>query len=195
MFDSTFVRHYFINPFLIWGLLLAVITTFDSALLSNQIMSAIITQNLYIPILFIMITFIIIITLYPLLQGLQDLARKGGKSNIFFAVSSPLLVLMMSFADGVFFLSDPMVILATLQPQIVTDKETYEYAVLVKHFSQFIILPFLGAFVYANIKNKLIKESLEIHGKFRDNLKFVVEIVIINTSMYGVYLLITSKPA
>ena len=195
MFDSTFVRHYFINTFLIWGLLLAVITTFDSALLSNQIMSAIITQNLYIPILFIMITFIIIITLYPLLQGLQDLARKGGKSNIFFAVSSPLLVLMMSFADGVFFLSDPMVILATLQPQIVTDKETYEYAVLVKHFSQFIILPFLGAFVYANIKNKLIKESLEIHGKFRDNLKFVVEIVIINTSMYGVYLLITSKPA
>ena len=67
-------------------------------------------------------------------------------------------------------------------------------AVLVKHFSQFIILPFLGAFVYANIKNKLVKESLEIHGKIRDNLRFVAEIIIINASMYGVYLLITSKP-
>lgn len=194
MFDSTFVRHYFINPFLIWGLFLAIITTFDSALLSNQIMNAIITQNLYIPILFIMMTFIIIISSYPLRQGLRDLVRKGGTSNKFFAISSTLLLLLMAYLDGLFFLSDPMVILATLQPQTVTDKETYEYAVLVKHFSQFIILPFLGAFVYANIKNKLVKESLEIHGKIRDNLRFVAEIIIINASMYGVYLLITSKP-
>lgn len=177
---------------MIWGLFLAFLTTFDSSFFSNHIMSAIITNELYIPMLFILMTFIMIIVSYPLRQGLKDLVQKGGRTNVFMGISSSLLLLLMSYLDGVFFLSDPHVILATLQPQIVVDKETYEFIVLVKNFSQFLILPFLGAFVYTNTKNKLVKEKLEIHGKFKDNLRFVAEIIIINSSMFGVYLIITN---
>ena len=190
MSSSTFVKDYFRNPFLIWGLVVAVITTFDSALLSARIMEFILLQNAYIPILFISVTFVIIISSYPLRQGLRELARKEGKGNKTFAVFSVILLLLIPFLESVFFLSDPIVILATVQPQIVVDGETYEYNVLVKNFSQFLIIPFLGAFVYTNIKTKLLKENLEIHGKFKGNLRFNLEIVIINVSMYGIYLLV-----
>ncbi len=192
MFNSNFLKEYFKNPFLIWGIVIALITTFDSALFSAQLMEFILLQNAYIPIMFISMTFVTIISSYPLRQGLRKLVRKEGKDNKSFAVSSGILLLLVPFLESVFFASDPFMILATAQPQIVVDREAYENIVLVKNFSQFIIIPFLGAFVYTNIKSKLVKENLEIHGKFKDNLRFVVEIIIINSSMYGVYLFITN---
>lgn len=192
MFTSNFLKDYFRNPFLIWGLVIAVITTFDAALFSAQLMEFILLQNVYIPIMFISMSFVIIVSSYPLRGGLRKLARKEGKGNKSFAISSAILLLLVPFLESVFFASDPFVILATAQPQIVTDRETYEYILLVKNFSQFIIIPFLGAFVYTNIKSKLDKENLEIHGKLKDNLRFVAEIIIINASMFGVYLIITN---
>ena len=191
MFQNIFLKEYFKSPFLIWGFAVLFFTTFDALVLSYQVMEFIFFNNLYIPILFGSMTIAIVFTTYPIRQGLRDLSRKKGHKIP--AILHSLLLLLVPYADAVFFLSDPFVILGTFQPQAITDQKTFDDIVLTKTLIQFIALPLFSAYVLTNAKKALLKEDLGIHGKFRNNWKYVVYIVGVNVGMYGVFLFITNN--
>jgi hypothetical protein len=191
MFQNIFLKEYFKSPFLIWGFAVLFFTTFDALVLSYQVMEFILFNNLYIPILFGSMTIAIVFTTYPIRQGLRDLSRKKGHKIS--AILHSLLLLFVPYADAVFFLSDPFVILGTFQPQAITDKKNFDDIVLTKTLIQFIAMPLFSAYVLTNAKKELLKEDLDIHGKFRNNWKYVAYILGVNTGMYGVFLFIANN--
>ncbi|HXV67071.1 MAG TPA: hypothetical protein VD731_07605 [Nitrosopumilaceae archaeon] len=189
MFNEEFVKEYFKNPFLIWGLILLGFTSLDSALFANLALQAIVIHNLYVPILFGSLIIALSLSLYPIRRSLRKLVEKKETKKEAFMYLTAIFVIF--YTEVVYFMIDPMLIFGELDPRVITDKNTWEYAINVKTLVQFIALPAFYAFFFNMIKTRLIKEGYEIHDKFRNNLKFVAAVILTNFGGYFLFIFIT----
>jgi len=190
MLQDIFVKEYFKNPFLWWGVFMFIFTIFSASLILNHVMRDVVVYQWYAPFLFSSVAIVLSLSLYPIRRSLRKLFEKKEtklEATVFLAA-----VCILFFTEVVYFMSDPPLIFNTLSPGMIKDKNVLNYAVNVKTLAQFIALPLLSAFTFTNIKSKLVKEDLDIHDKFGNNLKFMAYTAIISLSMYLVSMFIFS---
>jgi hypothetical protein len=188
VFQETFVRKYLKNPFLWWTIFVTGITTFDSVFFANMIMRAIIIHQLYVPVLFGSLTFVFIVSFYPIQRGLVEFGRKESKTK---AILFVILICSLFYAEVIYFMIEQFVIIATLSSETISDKNAFHIDIYVKNLIQFLALPLLSAFVFTSIKNTL-KEKYTTNDKITNNLKFVAYVVIINIAMSLLFIFLTS---
>ncbi|OLB90454.1 MAG: hypothetical protein AUH25_04870 [Thaumarchaeota archaeon 13_1_40CM_38_12] len=190
MLQETFVKEYFKNPFLLWSLIVAGLTTFDSVFFANMAMQAIVIHQLYVPILFGSLTFVFIQSFYPIRNGLVEFGKKESKIT---AIAFVVSICLMFYVEVIFFMIAPYEIFATLSPEAVLDKNTFQIGIYAKDLIELLALPLLAAFSFANIKSKLVKGRYKVNDNIRNNLKFVAYIVIINSLTYLLFIFLTNQ--
>lgn len=186
MFEKTFAKEYVGNMFFWWSAIIAGLSLFDSLAFTINALHAIITW--YVPILFISLTFSLVYSFYPLQQGLVELRKKEGK---IIAIGWVGIICMLFYAEAVYFMVDPYEIFAKLFPGVVTDKNTFQWNVYLKDLISFLALPLCSSLVFTYVKNKVIKES-STKGSIKNKIKFVAYIITINTTMYLLFVFLTS---
>jgi hypothetical protein len=191
MFREIFVDEYLHSPFLWWGVSMLVFTTFSAFLIFNLVLQAVVINQWYVPILFVSLTFVFVRAVYPIRRGLRSLFTK--KETKRYGVMFLAMIGLIYVTEGVFFMSDPYVIFGTLSPEVIKDKSFWEYAINTKTLISFIASPFWQAFSFTIIKTKLIKEGYEIHDTFRNNWKYVICVITVNSVMCGISLTITAR--
>ena len=181
MFKETFVDSYLKSPFLWWGVFMFLFTTFSTALVFNLILQAIIIEKLFIPILFIALTIAFIFALYPIRRSLRKLSMK--KETKYYGLMYLIMIGLIFVTEGIYFMSDSYVIFGNLSPEVIKDKEFWNYVINVKTLISFVALPFWSAFSFAQIKKKLVLEGYDIKDTLQNNHKFVSIIIIVNFVM------------
>lgn len=190
MFQEIFLKEYLKNPFLMWSAIVAGLTTFDSVFFANKVMQAIVIHQLHVPILFGSLTFVFIRSFYPIRKGLIEFGRKESKITAIVFIAS---ICVMFYTEVIFFMITPYEILAALYPGGVSNKATFDYNISAKNLIEFLALPLLTAFSFANIKSRLIKGKYPINESIGKNLKFVANVVIVNSLTYVLFLFLTGQ--
>lgn len=189
MLEKIFIKEYFRNPFFWWSAFILVLITFHTNIFANLILQSIILYALHVPVLFVCLTIAFFLALYPIRKSLKKLSLKNETKN--WMLLHYTLIVLMLIVHVTYFLSDPPVIFAVLQPQVVTNEIIFEDAIDLKMLFEYIAIPLLYAFVMTLVQNKLMKENLEIHDKFRNNLKFGACMIGVGTATYLLYVFIT----
>jgi len=174
------------NAFFWWGVTMFFLVTFHSFWVFNLILQSIVIYRLYIPILFVAMTLSMIIPVYPIMQSLRRYAKEVSKKQAIFSV---IVLLVVIYADAVYFLLDPTIIFGKLSSGVVTET-ILEYATNVQVLAQFIGIPLLYTIIVISIKKELVKKNFKINDEFKNNRRFAGEIVLINSVMCVVTLLI-----
>lgn len=162
---------------------MTILTTFHSFWIFNFTLQVIVTYQLYLPILFIALTLSEIITLVPIRHGLRELFRKDSKKIAIFFV---LLVILLLYADAIYFLIDPILRISVLDPSTIQNKETLDDSKTIIVLASFLVLPLLYTITVNRIKNELKNKNYPIDGRLRDNRKFTCEIILYNSIGFAV---------
>ncbi len=174
------------TAFFWWGVTMFFLVTFNSFWVFNLILQSVVIYRLYIPILFVAMTLSMIIPIYPIMQSLRSYAKEVSKKQAIFSV---IVLLVVIYADAVYFLLDPSIIFGKLFSGVVPEK-ILEYATNVQVLAQFIGIPLLYTIIVISIKKELVKKNFKINDEFKNNRRFAGEIVLINSVMCVVTLLI-----
>ncbi len=125
---------------------------------------------------------------FPIRKSVRILlSKKGSRTEaIIYYFLIPLVLIVQMY----YFLSDPLVIIATLSQEAIRDKTSYNEALQLKILFEYVGLPLFYAFEITNIKNMILKYGLPIDDPPKNNIKLGLIVTGIGFVSYLLYVLI-----
>ena len=171
---SNFIKEYFTNPFIIWGLFV-IITDITKSIPQIFELREFIWINLIHVIIFWMMAIYVICNIHaPLLDNLKKLSRV----NIGLAYFTIVGFVMIIATEGVFFFIGIMELIAGQHHEIIIDQTKYDENIKISFIIAYFLLPIATHKFVNDARKELTKRYSEITKKLKD---YPVEITIIMT--------------
>lgn len=190
MLGTIFRNEFFKNPFFYWSIALFVLTTFHSFGPFNQMLQAIVSHSIHIPVLFACLTLSLFLMVFPIRKNIKNLLSK--KETQIEAIVNYSLIPLILIVHMYYFISDPLVIIAKLFPEVIADRIQYKEATDLKLLFEYVGLPLFYAFEMTIIKNMIIKYKLPDNDLLKNNIKFGIIAMALGVVMYFLYVFVVS---